>query len=889
MNNRIVEQLLQGKGENYILPFFWQHGESEERLRLYMQKIHESGCGAVCVESRPHPDFCGPKWWRDMDIILEEAQKRGMKVWILDDSHFPTGFANGAVKDKPVHLRRQSVLCSSVPCPKGKPLRMNSKALASPQKLPLHGFDYFFKLIDVLGKPAQFDDDRLLGVYAYEVGQPKESIRNITAEVQSQGWSAPKGNWRVYTVHLSRNFGAHRDYINMMDRESCKILLDAVYEPHWEHYQKHFGKTIAGFFSDEPELGNGLLYKKYNTLGTPQDLPWSRLLEEQLQAQWGDDFARFLPLLWENDARDQDIAEIRYTYMDKTTRLVEACFSHQLADWCHDHGVQYIGHVIEDNNQHARTGCSLGHYFRGLSGQDMSGIDDIGGQVLPQQEDISTTKGILGGRDGEFYHYVLAKLASSAAAIEPRKKGRAMCEIFGNYGWAEGVGLEKYLADHFMVRGVNHYVPHAFSAKEFPDRDCPPHFYADGNDAQFRHFGQLIQYMNRVCGLISGGHDVAPVAILYHGEAEWTGKCMFIQKPAHVLADAQIEYDFLPQDVFAVPENYHEEFRDGILRVNTQEYRALVVPYAQFATTALAEAAVHLHQAGFPVFFIDNTPDGLCDGENDALVNQLKQVPVISLEALSRAMETIGAKEVFITPTGRLVRYLHYVQSNGAEIYYFVNEAAQCWQGMIRIPYRGKVVGYNAWDNRLEEVQQMQTGNGTVVTACLEPRKSLILLCEDCADQKIFAPVQAAGRAAQVNDGWFRSTCKAVDYPAFGASKELTLPDNLAEEQPKFSGFVRYSRSIEMNGSAKTVLELSDAAEGVELFVNGKSAGLQIVPPYRYDITHLVNSGKNDIVIEVATTLDRQVGRPGILAKFLYPKPSSKSGIIGEITLYQQE
>lgn len=48
----------------------------------------------------------------------------------------------------------------------------------------------------------------------------------------------------------------------MTDPESCKVLLDAVYEPHWKHYAADFGKTIAGFFSDEPELGNAELYIK---------------------------------------------------------------------------------------------------------------------------------------------------------------------------------------------------------------------------------------------------------------------------------------------------------------------------------------------------------------------------------------------------------------------------------------------------------------------------------------------------------------------------------------------------------------------------------------------------------------------------------------------------
>ena len=32
-----VKRLLENKGNNYIFPFFWQHGESEEVLREYMK------------------------------------------------------------------------------------------------------------------------------------------------------------------------------------------------------------------------------------------------------------------------------------------------------------------------------------------------------------------------------------------------------------------------------------------------------------------------------------------------------------------------------------------------------------------------------------------------------------------------------------------------------------------------------------------------------------------------------------------------------------------------------------------------------------------------------------------------------------------------------------
>lgn len=99
--NKRLQEVLEGQEQNYILPFLWQHGEEEQAIREEMARVHEAGIGAVCVESRPHPDFLGPKWWKDMDIIMEEARKRGMKVWILDDDHFPTGHAGGKVKEAP--------------------------------------------------------------------------------------------------------------------------------------------------------------------------------------------------------------------------------------------------------------------------------------------------------------------------------------------------------------------------------------------------------------------------------------------------------------------------------------------------------------------------------------------------------------------------------------------------------------------------------------------------------------------------------------------------------------------------------------------------------------------------------------------------------------------
>ena len=84
----------------HIFPFLWMRGEEESVLRTELEKISESSINAVCLEARPHPDFAGDGWWHDFDIVLDEAKKRDMKIWILDDAHFPTGQANGLLPKK---------------------------------------------------------------------------------------------------------------------------------------------------------------------------------------------------------------------------------------------------------------------------------------------------------------------------------------------------------------------------------------------------------------------------------------------------------------------------------------------------------------------------------------------------------------------------------------------------------------------------------------------------------------------------------------------------------------------------------------------------------------------------------------------------------------------
>ena len=878
--NETIQKLLAGNADNHMLPFFWQHGEDEATLREYMAAIQGANCNAVCVESRPHPDFCGPKWWEDMDVILDEARKRGMKVWILDDSHFPTGFANDALKGKPDSLCRQNIFVKEkVFSGRGRRKVLNLKRLGFYKQEKIPASNLFSKFLSMMPPSRKFDDDSILCVTARQCDVSVDLTHQLQGDMLT--WEKPEGDWTLSAVIRSRNTGYHRNYINMTDKDSCRLLIDAVYEPHWQHYADDFGKTIVGFFSDEPELGNGPMYAKDNFLGTEQDLPWSKAVEEAMPLALGENWREKLHLLWHDG---EDAPQVRVKYMDALTKLVRSVFSEQVADWCHEHGVQYIGHIIEDDGQHCRTGSSLGHYFRSLQGQDMAGIDDIGGQVYPQGEEEPKVTPMRMARNGEFYHYALAKLAQSSAAIEPRKNGNAMCEIFGNYGWAEGVRLEKYLADHFLVRGINQFVPHAFSPKEFPDQDCPPHFYAHGHNPQYRHFGEICGYMNRVATLTSSGKHVAPVAVLYHGESEWADRnAMPFEKPLRALYDNQIDCHVLPADIFT-GEAYYPVHIGNPLIVNGQKYHAFVVPETSALSAAAADGLCQLVSHGLPVFFVNRRPELVAD-TGHPLPDTLTAASVVKLSELADAISALELSVPKVCPANNRIRILQ-IDGN-TPVYFLVNEGTETFNGTVSLPTAGDCYLYDPWFNVCMSANVDSTANIAQIALTLEPLKSIAVVFGSC-DVPFSEPVLCSGEKVNLNQ-WKRSTCEGIRYPAFGEAVSVTLPDNIAEQQPQFSGYARYETSIEITGCRDAVLEITDAAEGVEVFVNGKSLGIQVAPPFRYDLSNAVGDGQIQLVIEVATTLERKC-YPLLKGyrKMVTPPPSGKTGLTGTVHLYKQ-
>jgi hypothetical protein len=879
MNNRL-KNVITGREGNYIIPLFWLHGEEETVIREEMARVDESGIKALCVEARPHPDFMGPSWWRDMDVVMDEAKKRDMKIWVFDDDHFPTGHAAGKLKHAPRELRRLFIKEHHIDVV--GPMKHASISV----KAPNTGW-----------QTADEHGNRPIGVAA--LGRHPGSGEMIEGSGVDLScfvrgdmlyWDIPPGFWRIFFLSETPTGGARHatDYLNPIAPESVRVLIDAVYEPFYERYGSDFGHTFAGFFSDEPGFYNDKESSLEANIGKKNMvLPWSPELEEILKAEFGSAFVQYLPLLWHEGGAAT--STVRYTFMNEATKLFSKHFTGQIANWCHSRGVEYIGHVVEDNNVHARLGFGPGHFFRAQWGQDMSGIDVVLRQIIPGFDETPLTW-IAGETDSEFFHYGLAKLGSSLGHLDPKKHGRTFAEVFGAYGWSEGLKLMKWLTDHMLVRGVNYYMPHSFSLKDYPDEDCPPHLYARGKNPQYRYYRELNDYTNRICHLLSGGRHIAPTAVLYHAEAEWSGACMLFQKPVKELLRNQIDCDVVSADM-VVDMAF---FQEGKLHVHEETFNCLIVPYSEALPTKLLTALNDFAEQGLPVLFVGGLPVRSSDG-NDAttalsrLVAQ-ESVCIVSLNELANRLRAMGIHEIETEAFSPYLRYYHY-KHDDLDVYMFFNEHPyEQLDTTVRIAAEGDFYRYDAFSNKLGPIHDETVQAGRAFRLKLDPYESTIVLVGDGVSrmplenrQPLIA--EPTDEVMRITGPWNVAIAVSEIYPMFAPWRQIDELMDLSRPEflPSFSGTFSYEGTFDWKhaGTGDPIcLDLGEVYETAQVWVNGTDAGLKICPPYRLSIEHLVRPGINAIKIEVTNTLVRE--QPDPFSRFA---PFEPSGLIGPVRL----
>ncbi len=868
-----LRECLKDQYGNYLYPFFWQVGAPDEALIEEIEAIHNCGIGAVCVENTGHPEYFEDGWWHTIDLILSECKKRGMKVWILDDRHFPSGWGDGIVIKK---YPDKKMWCMTE-------VHMD---IAGPLKDGAVLFDR--KLWGVA------EGDVLLGVIACKRAKGQGRDELMTGEVIDVSYrlkddmvymDLPEGAYRI-TFLLKTRRGLHErlaQYPDKLDAFCGDVVIEAVYEPYYERYKHEFGKTLTGFFSDEPCFCNGtdsryavhlepILGKKYSYF------PYSDEMFAELDKRLEGRAKELLPLLW-FDSTDPTAAHVRVVYMDLITELYSKNFCQKLGDWCRAHGVTYAGHVIEDDDLHTKTRWAAGHFFRAMDGQDMSGIDVVLNQLIPGMSDYGNTGATSHNfQNHDLYHFTLPKLPVSHAHIQERKQGRALCEIFGAYGWAEGLKMMKWMADFMLVRGINHFVPHGFRPM-LADQSFAPHFYRKGKNPQYRDFSKITHHMNRVSHLTNGGEHISTAALLYHAHAEWAngeGNYMNENTVVRYLTEHIIDFDIVSEDYL-----YDAKVESGMLCLAKKRIPCFILPWAKTLPKRLIDTFIRFAKEGLPIFALEGYPLVTETGEESGLA--AAGVELLKLEDLDATLRARGFAEITLDTPERHLRFSHFKHAD-ADYYLLSNEMYD----------KSITVGLNFRDFKSGECIKYDPENNTATKIAFDGAIELTL--DPCAMTVLAFGESTEGIEAEKYYETVNETPLALTWDISVASHE-----DLATEKPlcttdklfningeqgdsRFGGRILYRSSFDYNGKGDRVLiDLGYVGETAHLRLNGKEIGVKLAPPYVFDATEDLKVGKNEIEVEVITNL-------GFALRDTYSRflPFEATGLMGPVSVKEQ-
>ena len=461
--------------------------------------------------------------------------------------------------------------------------------------------------------------------------------------------------------------------------------------------------------------------------------------------------------------------------------------------------------------------------------QDMAGVDLVGGQLMPEKDFTQAWYGCPEG-DGAFYHYGLAKLASSAARIAPDKRGRSFAELLAVYGDISGSRLRRFVIDHLLVNGVNHMIPADAYGGGFPEA-----------------YNRVIHdYTNRMCALLNSTTPIIKTALLYHAEAEWYGGAYQpFHTAAKVLSQAQISYDVIPADVFSDRDFYAVDTSRGLI-VNGNRYEALIVPASTAVPRCVAAFFEEAERTGFPVFFSDRKPSCLAETGGRLTEKYGEAVPV---SELAKVVSQVIKSDFSIDKPCPFLRINH-MTGLGGDFYFLHNEGVPM-DAIATLDTAGPVTLIDMSRMKAQAISASSQGGKAQIRLRLTTHEARLLFCGDPA--ALGLPVDSAEeeREEPLRTVWH------VRLENGGETDMTVLRSlNARDLYPRFTGNAVYSAKVVFRDGAKRLM-LEDVNDACTVFVNGIEAGKAVAPPYRFDITGIARTGENDIQIHVTTNAAR--------------------------------
>jgi len=684
-------------------PLFWLHGdEPPELLEDYVAKVAEGGNGCFTAESRPHNDWLGRGWYRDLDICLQAAKRNGLKMWIFDERWWPSGEVGDRVPERYGSKR----------------LNATQVTIEGPRRYEADGFDERHFVAALAGRHTA---DGIDGA----------SLVDLSDHIHDGKltWDAPAGSWRVmYFTWETRQVGG-RYLVDGASSEAVDWYIRTVYQPHYERFKEDFGTNIPGFFYDEPE-----------TRGD-----WGTEVRPVLDER-GVDWKRAF-VAWKFKLAGEEHAAARYQYQDALAEAWGRTLYGGITRWCEEHGVQSIGHFLEHRNEYLHPELCAGNMFQLQKYSHMGGIDAVFRQFAWGDRKANDTP-----------CWQTPKIGSSITHAYGKQDDVTMVEIYGARGQDISYPEMKWWLDHMQVSGVNFIIPHSFNPRSPYDLDCPPYFYNGGYEPRWPVYRVLANYSSRLTLMLTGGRHVCPVALLFLGGSAHVGEHVLPDQISAALQDALYDCDWLPYEVF----EQDVQIAGRELKLRDESYRVLIVPPAEVIPyESLARVKSFFDGGGVVVGhgFLPTKSATLGKSSSDitALCEAIWGEPqpglhvcktnraggrsyLLPKEPTPAQLQEVLADDAGVHPTleviegdtGEWLHVLHRVKS-GRDVFFITNQnhLGEARRFVFRIEAGGVPECWDPMNGAASAVLFKRTGKHVEITLTMQPNESTLLVFQD--------------------------------------------------------------------------------------------------------------------------------------------------------------
>jgi hypothetical protein len=534
-------------------PYYGLNGAVDETvIRRDLDAMKSLGYRAVTVQAGYGMPFAylSPDYFKFFRTFVEEAKKRNMRVWIVDDAGYPSGFAGGKFTEFKPEMRMQALVAAQrISATPGEPVRETVGSAT----------------VAVMAMNA---DD---GV-----------IVTIPVTDGAIDWAAPPGHWTVVVVEHQFKTSPTRSDTNpkrakdgtqsledYLDPAATAQYLDFTHEEYRRAVGDEFGKTIMGFRGDEPD---------YSISG----LPWTPKFFDRFTQIKGYDVRPYLAAFLQPRGAKLTDTQMRAKadYYDVFSQMFRDGFFKPQGDWCAANHLEYQVHLNHEEMEMDLT-RSEGEFLRDMQYVQVPGIDTIWHQIW--KDTISD----------------FPRLAASASHVYGHP--RAFTESFAAYRPEPDVDMARYILNEQFVRGVNLVETMYFPATSTPNA----HKSSYMEDAAY---SALLTYVQRMSYLMSMGRPAASVALYLPSSSMWMGDgaadAAFVSTE-RMLSERQIDFDIVNDDALA------KDLTAGPGTFETasgNSYRTVILPNISLLSQAAHDRLHAFANGGGHVLFIGHTP-----------------------------------------------------------------------------------------------------------------------------------------------------------------------------------------------------------------------------------------------------------------------------------------